>query len=252
MTGVGRCADVRLVLGVYVLGAAEPAERTLVRMHLAWCRDCREELAGLAGLPGLLRRVPATEADVLLACEAGPGGRADPPADSALPGLLGRAARTRRIRRWLALVATAAAVLLAAGSGIAAGGGFDADRVQRPTGPLVAAKAPVSSRVAWKTAVARNDLTGATATVRYAPAAFGTQLEVQVSGIAPGTTCELRVNGPGGHRGEIAGAWTVVSVRYTSTWIEGSVSFPASGIRGFVVVSGRKVLVSVPVKVRVS
>lgn len=249
MTGVGRCADVRLVLGVYVLGAAEPAERTLVRMHLAWCRDCREELAGLAGLPGLLRRVPAAEADKLLASEAGPGGRADQPADSALPGLFGRAARIRRIRRWLALVATAAAVVLAAGSGIAVGGGFGADRVQRQPGPLVASKPPVSSRVAWETAAARNDLTGAAAIVRYAPAAIGTELEVRVSGVAPGTTCELRVTGSGGHR-EIAGAWTVVSVRYTRTWIEGSASFPVSSIRGFTVVSGRKILVSVPVKVR--
>jgi len=249
MTGVGRCAEVRLVLGVYVLGAAEPAERTLVRMHLAWCRDCREELAGLAGLPGLLRRVPAAEADNLLAGEAGPGGRADPPADSALPGLLGRAARTRRIRRWLALIAMAAAVVLAAGSGIAAGGGFGADRVQRPAGPIVAAKATVSSRVAWKTAAARNDLTGATAIVRWAPAAFGTQLEVRVSGVAPGTTCELRVTGPGGHR-EVVGAWTVTSARYTSTWIEGSASFPVSGIQDFAVVSGRKILVSVPAEVR--
>jgi putative zinc finger protein len=249
MTGVGRCAEVRLVLGVYVLGAAEPAERTLVRMHLARCRDCREELAGLAGLPGLLRRVPPAEADNLLAGEAGPGGRADPPADGALPGLFGRAARTRRIRRWLALIAAAAAVVLAAGSGIAAGGGFGADRVQRPAGPLVAAKAPVSPRVAWKTTAAGNDLTGAAAIVRYAPAEFGTQLAVRVSGVAPGTTCELRVIGPGGHR-EIAGAWTVVSARYTSTWIEGSVSFPVSGIRGFTVVSGRKILVSVPVEAR--
>jgi Putative zinc-finger len=246
MTGVGSCADVRLVLGVYVLGAAEPAERTLVRMHLAWCRDCREELSGLAGLPGLLRRVPAAEADRLLASEAGPGGRPDPPADSALPRLLGRAARTRRIRRWLTILAAAAAVVLAAGSGIEAGGGFDADRVQRPPGPLVAAKVPVSSQAAWKTAAARNPLTGAVATVRYGPAAFGTKLMVRVSGVAPGTTCELRVTGPGGHR-EIAGAWTVVSARYTGTWIGGSASFPVSGVQGFAVVSGRKILVSVPV-----
>ena len=249
MTGVGRCADVRLVLGVYVLGAAEPAERTLVRMHLAWCRDCREELAGLAGLPGLLRRVPAAEADKSFASDAGPGGRADAPADSALPRLLSRAARTRRIRRWLALAATTAAVVFAAGTGIAAAGGFGADGVQRPAGPVVATQAPVSSRVAWETAAARNDRTGATATVRYAPAAFGTQLMVRVSGIAPGTTCELRVTGLGGHR-EIAEAWTVVSARYTSTWIGGSISFRVSSIRGFALVSGRKILVSVPVKVR--
>ena len=89
MTGVGKCADVRLVLGVYVLGAADPAERTLVRMHLAWCRDCREELAGLAGLPGLLRRVPAAEADELLTSEAGLGGRAPRTAGAARGAMRG-------------------------------------------------------------------------------------------------------------------------------------------------------------------
>src|SRR5215471_15165748 len=171
------------------------------------------------------------------------------PACSTLPRLLGRATRTRRIRRWLALAATVAAVVLAAGSGVAAGGGFGADRVQRPARPLVAARAPVSSRVGWETAAARNDRTGAAAMVRYAPAAFGTELEVRVSGVAPGTTCELRVTGPGGHR-EIAGAWTVVSARYTSTWIGGSAAFRVSSIRGFAVVSGPRILVSIPVKVR--
>src|SRR5262249_9138964 len=191
---------------------------------------------------------PGAEADRLFGSEAGPGGSADPPADSALPRLLGRAARTRRIRRGLAGAATAAAVVLAAGSGIAAGGGFGADRVQRPPGPLVTTKPLVSSQVAWETAAARNNLTGAAATVRDAPAPVGTQPVGQVSGVAPRTACELRVIGPGGHR-EIAGAWTVVTALYTTTWIGGSASFPVSSIRGFAVVSGRKILVSVPVKV---
>ena len=43
------CTDARLSLGVYVLGAIDPAERALVDAHLATCRDCRDELAGLAG-----------------------------------------------------------------------------------------------------------------------------------------------------------------------------------------------------------
>jgi Putative zinc-finger len=249
MSGLGRCADVRLVLGVYVLGAAEPAERTVVRMHLAWCRDCREELAGLAGLPGLLRRVPAEEANRLLAGETLPVDHGDPLPDSALPRLLDRTARTRRIRRWMALTAAAAAIVLAAGSGIAAGGGFGADRVHRPPGPPSVANGPSSPQSAWKTSSAHDVLTGATATVMYAPAAYGTQLEVRVSGIALGTACELRVTGPGGRR-EIAGSWTVVSAQYGDTSIDGSASFPVSSIRGFAVIAGRKVLVSVPVAAR--
>ena len=55
------CTDARLSLGVYVLGAIDPAERALVDAHLATCRDCRDELAGLAGLPALLARVNPDE-----------------------------------------------------------------------------------------------------------------------------------------------------------------------------------------------
>ena len=46
MTQTWDCTDARLSLGVYVLGAIDPAERALVDAHLLTCRDCRDELAG--------------------------------------------------------------------------------------------------------------------------------------------------------------------------------------------------------------
>ena len=52
------CAGIRPLLGVYLTGAIAPADRAVVVRHLAACADCRTELAGLAGLPGLLRRPP--------------------------------------------------------------------------------------------------------------------------------------------------------------------------------------------------
>ena len=61
MTPTWDCTEARLSLGVYVLGAIDPAERTLVDAHLLTCRDCRDELAGLAGLPALLARVNPDE-----------------------------------------------------------------------------------------------------------------------------------------------------------------------------------------------
>ena len=61
MTPTWDCTDARVSLGVYVLGAIDPAERTLVDNHLVTCRDCRDELAGLAGLPALLARVNPDE-----------------------------------------------------------------------------------------------------------------------------------------------------------------------------------------------
>jgi len=61
-TSAGDCGPIRHALGVYVLGAIEPADRALVSSHLAWCHDCRDELAGLARMPALLDRVPRAEA----------------------------------------------------------------------------------------------------------------------------------------------------------------------------------------------
>jgi anti-sigma factor RsiW len=56
MDGSGECAGIRPQLGVYLTGAIAPADREAVVRHLAGCEDCRAELAGLAGLPALLRR----------------------------------------------------------------------------------------------------------------------------------------------------------------------------------------------------
>jgi hypothetical protein len=203
-------------------------------MHLAWCRECREELAALAGLPGLLRRVPGDEAERLFAGEADAAGQADPafPADppdgGTLPRLLSRTARTRRTRRWLAAAATAAAVAVATGSGVAAASG------------LAAGARPIP----WETFSARNDATLASATVRYAPAPWGARVEVRVSGIAPGTPCQLRVTGSHAQR-RIAGSWTVVRGE-DGTWIPASTSFPAESVSGFAVLSGHRTLVTVP------
>ncbi|MCL9762191.1 zf-HC2 domain-containing protein [Frankia sp. AiPa1] len=64
----GDCAAPRIALGAYVLGALDPADRSVVEHHLAGCADCRAELSSLAGLPGLLGRLrltDVTEADEL-------------------------------------------------------------------------------------------------------------------------------------------------------------------------------------------
>jgi hypothetical protein len=60
VTDQGQCARARQELGVYVLGAIEPAQRAQTGRHLAACPQCRTELAGLAGLPALLRKVRYT------------------------------------------------------------------------------------------------------------------------------------------------------------------------------------------------
>jgi predicted lipoprotein with Yx(FWY)xxD motif len=132
---------------VYLTGAILPAERVVVVRHLAGCADCRAELAGLAGLPALLRRPPVRAAaqeptaddtapdttgpdttvpnytvlDDAGASESGsvggPGFGSAGTRGSGSPGpgrLVRRILRRRRRRRWL--LVTAAFVLVAGGA----------------------------------------------------------------------------------------------------------------------------------------
>ena len=72
----GDCTDIRAQLGIYVFGPISPADRVIVVRHLATCPQCRDELVGLAGLPGLLLRPPVVAAafqdDPAPATEAAP------------------------------------------------------------------------------------------------------------------------------------------------------------------------------------
>jgi predicted lipoprotein with Yx(FWY)xxD motif len=149
MDDAGTCAGIRPQLGVYLTGAIAPADRVAVVRHLTACAGCRAELAGLAGLPALLRRPPVqaaaqepptdnTETDntVTYYPEAGYPEAGYPEAgypdsgypdsgypDSGYPdaggmpgGLVRRVARQRRRRRWL-LGAAAFVLVVAAGAG---------------------------------------------------------------------------------------------------------------------------------------
>lgn len=101
----------RLELGAYLIGSLAPSERSAVDQHLATCQLCRDELAELAPLPGLLARLDADEArhQVLT------------PGPDLLPRTLDavraeQAGNRRRLGRWRtgALAAAAAAVIAVA------------------------------------------------------------------------------------------------------------------------------------------
>ena len=119
MTGLSGCGDVRLALGVYVVGAIDPAERTIVDVHLSHCPACREELAGLAGLPALLGRVPARDVERLAA--SGATGDLEEPPPELLSSLLRRVAARRRARKWRTITVAAAAAVIAVAGGLAGG-----------------------------------------------------------------------------------------------------------------------------------
>jgi Putative zinc-finger len=238
MTGSADCRDFRQALGVYVLGAIDPAERALVDSHLSTCPECREELAGLAGLPALLRRVPVAEAEQLAHDEFEESPAGDPAGDEMLRSLLHRTARHRRERMWRGLAAAAAVVLLA-GSGGAVG--WNAlHPAASGTGSQVAASAH------WDTTSGTDPATLTSIRVMYAPRFFGTAVKVQVHGVPVGTDCLLQVTDSSGHH-SVVGGWTA-TYRDASYWYPGETSILAANVRSFQITSGGKVLVSVPAR----
>ncbi|MFR9776024.1 anti-sigma factor family protein [Micromonospora sp. MS34] len=102
--------------GAYVLGALAPAERTAYERHLAGCAACREAVAEIAVLPGLLGRLDPAGLEQFL--EVGPE-------TARVPALLDaareqrRRERTRSRRRYVATALAAAVLAVLAGLGVA-------------------------------------------------------------------------------------------------------------------------------------
>jgi len=86
-------------------------------------------------------------------------------------------------------------------------------------------------------------VTGAWAAVRYTSLPWGTEMEVQVTGIAAGTRCQLLVTGPRG-QDLAAGGWTIAA-GHLAAWYPASVPFQDISVRGFAVKAGGKILVTV-------
>jgi hypothetical protein len=227
------CAEARVSLGVYVLGAIDPAERSLVDAHLATCRDCRDELAGLASLPALLARVTPEELNRI---EADAGGAFDEQPPAALVGtVLDLAAARRRRTGWRYAAAAAAVVAVAAGvfGGLASSGSSPAIPFTPGTGT-------------WQQAQGADSITGASANVDFADEHWGTVLATEVEGIPLGTTCHLWVKYNDGTRVDAASWVTADDEGYV--WYWGSIPVPSTGkqITGFQVTAGGKTLVTVP------
>lgn len=242
MTGLSGCGDIRLALGVYIVGAIEPAERTIVDAHLSHCPDCREELAGLAGLPALLGRVPA--GDVERFAESGAGGLPEPPPEL-LSSLLRRIAARRRARRWRAITAAAAAAVVAVSGGLAGGAAISTALNGTPTAassPSATSHQPSTNR--YETGRGTNPRTHVTAVVSYTPAAWGTSMRVWISGVRAGTTCELWVVNSKGQR-SIAGGWTVPR-GHQDLWYMASSPVSGKNIKSFQVTAAGHVIVTVP------
>lgn len=220
------CREIRQLLGVYVVGAIDPAERVLVDEHLGECPQCRDELAGLAGLPAMLSRVPAADVERLSFEPSGLPEMTEPSAEL-LNSLLRKVAAKRRTRLWRGAVAVAASAAIAAGAAAAA---------TQLAGQPVAAH-DVASGVNPQTHVA--------AVVDYASTPWAsTEIRVQVSGVRPGTYCQFYVVGNNGP--VLAGSWTAQVPYGQKAWYSVSSPLAANTVHSFKIMSAGKVLVSIP------
>lgn len=117
----------------YVLGALPQDERLEYERHLATCDRCADAVAELAGLPGLLGKLPADQAVEI----ADTDWRLVPASESTLAAVAHRVRHRRRRRRvWIAATAGLAVVVAVLG-GLAVGTAADRGSVQ--AGPTTTA-----------------------------------------------------------------------------------------------------------------
>jgi hypothetical protein len=140
--------------GAYVLGALSPAERAAYERHLATCSFCREAVADIAVLPGLLGRLDPADFAKLLDPTLSPPA----PAPSRMPDLVTAAQSTRRKERKKTRVRVLSTALAAAVVALVVGVGavfwMDTGKPAAPVaGPMVAMsvvatdEVPVSAKV---------------------------------------------------------------------------------------------------------
>jgi hypothetical protein len=233
MTQTWDCTDARLSLGVYVLGAIDPAERALVDAHLATCRDCRDELAGLAGLPALLARVSPEEISRMGADDPVGTVTEERPPGELLGTVLDLAQARRRRNRWRFMAAAAAVVAIAGGLF----GGLS------NTGTTRTVVVPFTSGTgAWETVQATSNVSAATASVAYSQKSWGTAFEVLVDDIPVGTTCQLLVVHPDGTRTQVA-AWTTANDE-GKVWYGGSMPRTDKPLSSFQITANQKLLLT--------
>lgn len=210
--------QIMMSLGVYVLGAADAEERRRVQAHLPSCRACQEELARIAPLPSLLASVPASMR----------------PNSGTWPGTAVRpspgAHRTTRRRAtggqwWRA----AAAACVVAAAGIVAGQWLVPADTPRPAAAgIVLTGSDRASHV--------------NATARLTATAWGTRIELRLSGLPQNVVCRLIVRSRAGAT-EVGGVW--------DAWRGGPIEVPASvawrpsGIASLQVVTATRRLVTI-------
>lgn len=128
--------------GAYVLGALSPSERAAYEHHLSGCPSCRQAVAEVAVLPGLLGRLDPAGFEQI----------SDPPsAGPRLTTLVSAAGQARRRGRRMRRFQTAGAALAAAGLAIVVGFGVGwvgaGGTPETAPGSQLTAMQPVASQI---------------------------------------------------------------------------------------------------------
>jgi hypothetical protein len=235
---VNSCSWVRTSLGVYVLGAIDPAERAEVDAHLPACSRCRDEVAALAGLPALLGRISEEQISQV----------AEPP-EELLDSLLAAAAAERRNprRHWAFLAVAAVFVLIV---GVLAGGLLIPD-TRQPAAAPPSTPSPPAATPTWTPGLeqtsATDPLTRVSAWVGMQAEEWGTALTVRLKGAPPGVRCRLFAVAKDGRR-DAAGGWRVQYGGYEDVEeFHGSTMISRGDLAGFeIMTTDHRRLVRIP------
>jgi predicted anti-sigma-YlaC factor YlaD len=182
-------------LGVYVLGAADPAERQRLEAHLPGCQPCRSELNRLAPLPGLLEAIPQTMR------------QPTPPSGGHSRMSRRSPARGGVRRRWAAAAAAAVAAGVTGGLWLSSSGGHE----------------PVPL-----TLTGANPATHVSATATLTATSWGTSIQLQVRGVPENVECRLVVRSQAG-RTEVSGAWDAwqegpLNIPASASWLPSDIA----------------------------
>jgi hypothetical protein len=139
----------------------------------------------------------------------------------------------RRIHRWRTVAAAAAVAVVALG-----GGAFVANALQPSGAP---ARPGHARTVAWHQ-TSGSGRAGAHLTVRYRHEPWGTQMEVNVTGLQPGSVCQFQVTDATGGR-SMVGSWKVWQ---GTSWYSASTWLSEKELRSFQVTIDGKVAATAP------
>lgn len=227
------CEETRISLGVYLVGAIDPAERAEVDQHLRDCAACRAELSDLAMLPEMLEKVGLDDLGVAPSPIAGDelfariAARVE--ADGANPegstADFAEVVEPPRWRRWRVIAAAAAVVIVVGGASATA----------------VSVLHSTTDGPTWHKATAGS----ISMSIAVSSQATGSALRVAVSGLPEDEDCWLYAIADDGTK-ELVSRWEATYAGEAQ--VTGSTTIPSAELNRLVLVgNGGQQLVTVPV-----